>query len=79
MNSIYMHLTITHYNNKNVPSDLTFYQAVDDEPMTCRKLTLAEAQRLQWELVKAGAKRTIAPNMYTNSISNVEVSYFMRH
>ena len=47
--------------------------------MTCRKLTLAEAQRLQWELVKAGAKRTIAPNMYTNSISNVEVSYFMRH
>lgn len=79
MNSVYMHLTVTHYNNRLVPSTFVFYQAIDDEPMTCRKLTPTEASRLQWELVKAGATRTATSNMYNNSISNVDVTYFARH
>jgi len=78
MKYIYMSLTITVYSNR-YSTDCNFYEAVDDGEMTRRHLTYAEAQKLQWELVKAGATRTFHPNMFNNAISHIEIGYWMRH
>ena len=73
MKHIYMSLSITIYSARRLQPDCRFYERVDNGEMTCRKLSLAEAQKLQWELVKAGAPRSFCSNMFTNGIANVDV------
>jgi len=77
MKSIYMNVTITNYNRNYIAPDCTYYESIDDKGMTSRKLTIDEARKLQWELVKAGATRRVEPNMFNNSISRVDVSYWV--
>lgn len=79
MKHIYMSLAITFYSTSRIQPDCRFYERVDGGDMTVRKLSINEARKLQWELVKAGATRTICPNMFNNAISNVDVSYWMYH
>lgn len=78
MKRIYMSLSISFYSRGLAP-DCRFYEMIDDKEMTVRKLTLAEAQKLQWELVKAGATRTYRSNMFNNAMSDVDVDYWMWH
>lgn len=74
---VYMSLSISLY--RSLEPECTFYQRIDGGEMTSRKLTYAEAQRLQWELVKAGAERTFRPNWFDNAMAQVDVDYWARH
>lgn len=76
MKYVYMNVSITLY--PNCEPDCYYWERLDDQPATFRKLTLDEARRMQWELVKAGAKREFRPNFLDNAISKVEVYYWAR-
>ena len=76
MKHLYMSISITLYNH--CEPNCTYWEEIDDEEMTSRRLTLEEARRMQWELVKAGAERTYRPNLYDNAISQVDVHYWAR-
>ena len=76
MNHVYMSISITLYRYSK-PS-CTYWEKIDNNPMTHRELTLNEARRMQWELVKAGATRTVAANLFDNAISHVDVDYWAR-
>ena len=78
MKHVYMSLSIDVYRN-NRYADCTLWERIDDGEMTHRELTLEEARRMQWELLKAGATRTFRPNWFDNAISQVKVSYWARH
>lgn len=78
MKHIYMSLSISISRNGNY-ADCTLWERIDDGKMTYRTLSLAEARKMQWELVKAGAERTFRPNWFDNAISHVDVDYWMRH
>ena len=79
MKHIYMSLAITFYATSRIQPECRFYERVDGGEMTVRKLSINEARKLQWELVKAGATRTAYSNMFNNAISTVDVSYWMYH
>ena len=78
MKHVYMSLSITLYRY-NHRYDCTLWERIDDGKMTSRQLTLEEAQRIQWELLKAGATRTFRPNLFDNAMSQVDVDYWARH
>lgn len=67
----YLSITITHYNTKRIAPDVHYYRNDGIHPVTStfNKLTVAEANRLMWELVKLGAKNTFKSNMFNNAIS----------
>ena len=79
MKHIYMSLSITFYSTPRLQPECRFYERVDSGEMTVRKLSINEARKLQWELVKAGATRKAYSNMFNNTISTVDVSYWMYH
>ena len=79
MKHIYMSLSITVYSNHRIAPYCRFYERIDNGEMTCKVISIEEAKKLQWELVKAGAKRTFCPNMFNNAIANVDVDYWMYH
>lgn len=79
MKRIYMSLSIAQYNLKGMEPNCDLYQQIDDEPATDIKLSYAEACKLMWELVLAGATRTYASNYFNPAISYVEVSLWTRH
>lgn len=76
MNRVYMSISITLYSH--CEPDCTYWERIDDGPITHRKLSLDEARRMQWELVKAGAERKYCSNLFDNAISNVDVDYWAR-
>lgn len=79
MNRIYMSIMISYWSNPKLTPDCIFYEAVDGGKMTRRELTLDEARKLQWELVKAGATRTFSTNMFNPKIAQVDVNYWALH
>lgn len=76
MKYVYMSVSITLY--RRCEPDCAYYERLDGGEVTSRKLTLDEARRLQWELVKAGADREFRPNFLDNAISQVDVHYWAR-
>lgn len=79
MKHIYISLCISTYSNPHYTPDCTLYERVDDGEMTSRKLSYNKARKMQWELVKAGATRTVVANMFKNSIAHVDVDYWACH
>ena len=79
MKRIYMSLSMTQYSLKGMEPDCDLYQQIDDEPATNIKLSYAEACKLMWELVLAGATRIYRSNTFNPSISYVEISLWTRH
>lgn len=77
MGSIRMTVSITYFDH-GLEEFCRFYEIVDDNPCTSRKLTLEEAQRLAWELKLAGGERNYRTNYRCNHIHTVEVTYTAR-
>ena len=78
MEKTYLSITITHYNTKRIAPDVHYYRNDGIHPVisTWNKLTVAEANRLMWELVKLGAKNTYVANMFNNAISERRVTFW---
>jgi len=79
MKQIYMSLSIGQYSYRGMKPECNLYQKIDGEPMTCTKLDYADACRIMWELVLAGATRKYEANMFNSSISHVDVTLWTRH
>lgn len=74
-NNIYIAVRITDYGNGSVHCSMS--QSVNDEPLNIVKLTKAHAQKLQWELVLAGGKRTVTVNSLDRSIVSADTYIFL--
>lgn len=78
MEKTYLSITITHYSTKRIAPDIHYYRNDGVHPVTStwNKLTVAEANRLMWELVKLGAKNVYVANMFNNAISERRVTFW---
>lgn len=78
MNKTYLHISITYYNSPYLQPEVYYYRNDGVHPATATvdKLTPVEANLLMWELVKLGAKNRYVANMYNNSISVREVTFW---
>lgn len=78
MEKTYLSVSITYYPNKRIASEVHYYRADGEQPAisTWDELTVAEANRLMWELVKLGAKNSYTANMFNNAISERRVIFW---
>jgi hypothetical protein len=78
MNKTYLSITITYYNTKALKPEVHYYRDDGVHPLvsTWDKLTVDEANKLMWELVKLGAKNSYHSNMYNNAISERHVAFW---
>ncbi len=78
MENTYLHISITHYNNGIMPPVVYYYRNDGIHPTvsTSDKLTVDEANKLMWELVKFGAKNSYHANWFRDSISVREVTFY---
>ena len=63
---IYISIGITDFGNGTIDCDML--QQVDDGPLESTKLTETQANKLIWELVKAGGKRSYRANYLDKTI-----------
>lgn len=77
MNSIYMKVDITTYENGDTAC--TFHEIVDHGDCEITDISLSKAQKLMWELVKAGGERKLDVNRYNRHITMVTTTYWARH
>lgn len=66
MNEIYINVQIVDYGNGNIRCTLS--QAVDDEPLDTKIISLDKARKLMWELVLAGGVREVNINRFDRDI-----------
>ena len=59
--------------------ECVFVQQVDDEEMEVHKLAKDKALKLMWELVLAGAKKTVQINQFDRHINRREAYIFLDH
>ena len=80
MNKTFISITITYYNTTKVyiPPEVHYYRndGIHPETSTWNKLTVAEANRLMWELVKLGGENEFKANRYNNTICERRVSFW---
>lgn len=74
-NNIYIAVRIIDYGNGFVRCSMS--QSVNDEPLKTVQLTKAHAQKLQWELVLAGGKRTVTVNSHDRTIVSADTYIFL--
>lgn len=78
MEKTYLSITITYYSTKRIAPDVHYYRNDGVHPVTStwNKLTVTEANRLMWKLVKLGAKNVYVANMFNNAISERRVTFW---
>lgn len=78
MNKTFLSITITYYSNKRIKPDVHYYRddGVHPRVSTWDKLTVNEANKRMWELVKLGATNTYNANMFNNAISERKVTFW---
>lgn len=78
MNKTYLSISITYYSTKRIKPDVHYYRddGVHSPVSTWDKLTVDEANKLMWELVKLGAENTYTANMYNNAISERRITFW---
>lgn len=78
MEKTYLSISITYYNMKCLAPEVHYYynDGIHPATSTWNKLTIAEANKLMWELVKRGAKNSYTANMFDNAISKRQVIFW---
>ena len=78
MNKTFLSISITYYNMKTLKPYVHYYRNDSIHPVvsTYDKLTVNEANKLMWELVKLGGKNSYTSNMYDNSICERQVTFW---
>ena len=76
MEKTYLSITITHYDN--IKPRVHYYRndGVHPAVSTWDKLTVDEANKLMWELVKLGAKNSYTTNMFNSAISERRITFW---
>ncbi len=75
-NSLYIRVSITYFDNGIAPMT-RMGQIANKDHIIDTEIPLAHAQKLMWELVKAGGTRTYESNPYAHNIHTSEVTYYM--
>lgn len=80
MGKTYINITISYWSNHALKPTVYYYRSQDgQEPyFTIDKLTVDEANRLMWELVKLGGKNAYESNPFKNSLSERRVTFYGR-
>lgn len=78
MKKTYLHINITYYGDKRISPSIHYYRndGINPPVVTWNKLTVAEANRLMWELVKLGGKNHYISNRYNNALCEREVTFY---
>lgn len=78
MEKTYISITITYYSSaKNIKPDVHYYRNDGKNVTTSwNKLTVNEANKLMWELIKLGGKNSYQTNMYRNTVCEREVTFW---
>lgn len=80
MEKTFIRINITYYNSTktHLKPDIHYYRDDGVHPAisTWNKLTVDEANKLMWELVKLGGKNTFKANRYNNVICEREVAFW---
>lgn len=78
MKKTYLSINITYYNTERLAPEVHYYRDDGVHPVisTWDKLTVDEANRLMWELVKLGGKNSYTANMFNNAISERLVVFY---
>ena len=80
MEKTYMSITITYYNSTkvNMKPEVHYFRddGVHPRVSTWDKLTVDEANKLMWELIKLGAKNTYTANRFNNAICERRVTFY---
>ena len=76
MNKTYLTITITYYSR--TLRDVHYYRddGVHGPVSTWNELSIDEANRLMWELVKLGGKNKYWANWHNNAISTRRVEFY---
>lgn len=74
----YLSISITHYSTNKLEPDIHYYRNDGVHPVTStfNKLSVEEANKLMWELVKLGGKNVYKANMFNNAISERIVTFW---
>lgn len=80
MNKTYISISITYYSTHRIAPDIHYYRNDGIHPATStwNKLTVSEASRMMWELVKLGGESSYTSNMFDNAISERKVTFWGR-
>lgn len=78
MEKTYLCISITYYSTKHIKPDVHYYRNDGIHPATSTwdKLTVDEANKLMWELVKLGGKNSFHSNVFNNAISERRVTFW---
>ena len=78
MEKTYLSISITYYSTKRIKPEVHYYRddGVHPRVSTWDKLTVDEANKLMWELIKLGAKNTYTANQFNNAISERRVTFW---
>ena len=77
MKKTFIAITITHYNSDRLLPSVHYYKKEGYDPAINKwDLTVDEANKLMWELIKLGGKNNYRSNMYDNAISIREVVFW---
>ena len=78
MNQTYISITITYYDSRFMRPEVHYYRSTGLGPAisTWDKLTVDEANKLMWELVKLGGTNRFFSNEYNNKINYREVTFY---
>ena len=78
MEKTYLSITITYYSTKRIKPEVHYYRNDGIHPATSTwdKLTVDEANKLMWELVKLGGNNSYKANMFNNAISERQVTFW---
>lgn len=79
MGKTFVNINITYYNTLgNLPPEVHYYynDGVNPATSTWDELTVDEANRMMWELVKMGGTNTFKSNPYCSAICTREVAFW---
>lgn len=77
MSYVYTHINITYYTHS--APEATISWLTDEDGLIRRELAFDKALKAQWELVKAGGKRSYQSNYLAPELHTVDVILSVRH
>ena len=80
MKNVYISISITYFDTKAIAPQVHYYRNdYEHNPISqFNKLSVDEANRMMWELVRIGGKNSYVSNWFNNGISTRQVSFYGR-
>ena len=74
----YINISITYFGSRRIAPEVHYYRndGINTPVSTFDKLTVLEANKLMWELVKLGGTNSFSLNRYNNGICTRSVEFY---